>query len=74
MAVVLPPGLVAVTVYVLDAEIAVGVPETVPSVCEKVRPAGSVGEIVHEETAPPLEVGVTAVIATPFVRVNELVL
>lgn len=74
MAVVLPPGLVAVTVYVLDAEIAVGVPETVPSVCEKVRPAGSVGEIVHEETVPPLDVGVTAVIATSFVRVNELVL
>ena len=74
MAVVLPPGLVAVTVYVLDAEIAVGVPETVPSVCEKVRPAGSVGEIDHEETVPPLDVGVTAVIATSFVKVNELVL
>lgn len=60
--------------YEVDPEITVGVPETVPSVVEKTRPAGSVGEIDHEETAPPLEVGVTAVIATPFVRVNELVL
>lgn len=60
--------------YEVDAEIAVGVPETVPSVVEKARPAGSVGEIDHEETVPPLDVGVTAVIATSFVKVNELVL
>jgi len=65
---------VAVTVYEVDPEISVGVPETVPSVVEKARPAGSVGEIDHDVTAPPLDVGVTAVIATSFVRVNELVL
>jgi len=66
--------LVAVTVYEVDPEISVGVPETVPSVVEKARPTGSVGEIDHDVTAPPLDVGVTAVIATSFVRVNELVL
>tara|TARA_A200000159_G_C7179777_1_gene279056 strand:+ start:553 stop:687 length:135 start_codon:yes stop_codon:yes gene_type:complete len=38
----------------------------------KVRPVGSVGEIDQELTAPPLADGVTDVIATPLVRINEL--
>ena len=35
------------------------------------RPAGSEGETDHEVTVPPLEVGVTVVIAVPLVSVNE---
>ena len=38
----------------------------------KDSPAGSEGETDQEVTGPPLEDGVTAVIAVPFVRVNEL--
>ena len=35
-------------------------------------PAGRDGETDHEVIVPPLDVGVTVVIAVPFVRVNEL--
>ena len=35
------------------------------------RPVGKDGEIDHETTAPPLEVGVTAVIAEPLASVKE---
>ena len=38
----------------------------------KDSPDGKVGEIDHDATAPPLAVGVTVVIATPFASVNEL--
>ena len=34
------------------------------------NPAGSVGETDHDTTVPPLEVGVTAVIAESLVSVN----
>ena len=71
-AVALPPVLFAYTVYVVEEEIAVGVPEISPFEVEKVSPAGRVGEIDHDVTAPPLEIGVTDVIATPLVSVNEL--
>ena len=37
----------------------------------KDSPAGSEGETDQEVTGPPLADGVTAVIAVPFVRVNE---
>jgi len=40
----------------------------------KDKPAGSVGEIVQEDTAPPPVVGVIADIETPLVKVTELVL
>tara|TARA_B100001564_G_scaffold210677_1_gene177285 strand:- start:142 stop:321 length:180 start_codon:yes stop_codon:yes gene_type:complete len=50
--------------------IAVGVPESTPVEESRVTPAGSVGDTVHESTAPPLAEGVTAVIAVPFVKVN----
>jgi len=43
-----------------------------PVVLEKVRPAGSVPEIDQEVTAPPLEVGVTVVMAESFVRESVL--
>ena len=35
------------------------------------RPEGSDGETDHEVMVPPLTVGVTVVIAVPFVKVNE---
>jgi len=38
----------------------------------KARPAGNDGEIDHEETGPPLAVGVTVDIPTPFAKVSEL--
>ena len=48
----------------------VGVPEIDPSVVLKVRPAGSVAEMLHEVIAPPLAVGVTDVMAVPLVSVK----
>jgi hypothetical protein len=39
-----------------------------------VNPAGSAGEIDHEATGPPLEVGDTVLIGTPLTSVNEDVL
>ena len=68
-AVALPPVLLAVTVYVVEEEIAVGVPDISPFVVENVRPAGRAGEIDHEVTAPPLAVGVAVVMAVPLVSV-----
>ena len=69
-AVVLPPVLLAVTVYVAEDVTAVGVPETAPVVESMERPAGSDGETDHAVTGPPLAVGVTVVMAVPFVNVN----
>ena len=37
----------------------------------KDRPAGRDGDTDQEVTGPPLVEGVTAVIAVPFVKVNE---
>lgn len=54
----------------VDVLSSVGVPEIEPSVVLKVSPAGSVAEMDHVVTAPPLDVGVTEVIAVPLVRVN----
>ena len=56
----------------MNEETAVGVPLRAPVEVSKERPAGSVGVIDQEVTAPPLEVGETDVMATPFVRVHEL--
>ena len=50
----------------------VGVPEIAPVEVENERPDGSDGEIDHETTAPPLEVGVTVVMVVSFVNVSEL--
>ena len=69
---VLPPVLVAVTVYVAEDETAEGVPEMAPVDESSERPDGREGETDHETTGPPLEVGVTVVMAVPLVRVNEL--
>ena len=43
-----------------------------PVVLSKTRPAGSDGEIDHETTVPPLEVGVTVVIAESLVSESVL--
>jgi hypothetical protein len=56
----------------VEVETAVGVPEIAPVVLLKTRPAGSAGEIDHEVTAPPLDVGVMVVSATFLVSVSEL--
>jgi hypothetical protein len=56
----------------VEFETAVGVPEMAPVVLLKTRPAGSVGEIDHEVTAPPLDVGVMVVSETFLVSVSEL--
>jgi len=48
------------------------VPEIAPVEVSKERPAGSVDEIVQEVIAPPLDVGVTVVIAVSFAKLNEL--
>ena len=56
----------------MDEDTSVGVPQIVPLLVSKVRPAGSDGEIDHEVTEPPVLVTVAVVIAVPFVNVNEL--
>ena len=54
----------------MDEDIADGVPLILPVDVSNDKPAGSVDEIDHVSTAPPLADGVTAVIAVPFVKVN----
>ena len=68
--VALPPVLLAVTVYDVEVDTAVGVPKISPVEVEKERPAGTAGEIDQEVTGPPLEVGVAVVIAVSFVKLN----
>lgn len=72
VAVALPPVLLAVTVYEVEDDVTVGVPEMAPVVVENERPDGSDGEIAHEVTVPPLDVGVTVVMAVPLLRVYGL--
>ena len=43
-----------------------------PVVLEIVRPVGSPGETDHETTAPPVDVGLSVVMAVPLVNVREL--
>ena len=70
-AVVLPPVLVAVTVYVAEEVTAEGVPEMAPVEESSESPVGSEGETDHDVMVPPLTVGVTVVMAVPFVKVKE---
>ena len=49
---------------------AVGVPEIAPVEASKDSPEGSDGETDQEVTGPPLEVGITVVMAVPLVSVN----
>ena len=71
-AVVLPPELLAVTVYDAEEVMADGVPLIAPVVESIERPAGREGDTDQEVTVPPLAVGVTVVMAVPLVSVNEL--
>ena len=57
---------------IVEGDTAVGVPPIAPDEVSNVKPAGNVGEIDQEVAAPPLAVGVTVVIATPFVKTEEL--
>ena len=50
----------------------VGVPEMAPVDASSERPLGSDGETDQSVTVPPLDVGVTVVMAVPLVRVKEL--
>ena len=51
---------------------AVGVPEMAPVDESSANPAGNEGETAHVVTVPPLDVGVTVVMAVPLVSVSEL--
>lgn len=70
VAVSLPPVLLAVIVYKAEDVTAFGVPLIVPVEESIDSPVGSGGETVQEVTVPPLEDGVTLVIAVPLVNVN----
>ena len=72
LAVALPPLLLAVTVYEAEDDVVVGVPEMEPVEESSESPDGSAGDTVHEVTAPPLDVGVTVVMAVFLVNVREL--
>jgi len=72
VAVALPPLLVAVTVYVADEVIAVGVPEITPVEVLNESPDGSDGNTDHVMTVPPLAVGAAGAIAASLVSVNGL--
>ena len=71
-AVVLPPVLVAVIVYVAEDVTADGVPLMAPVEASRDNPDGSEGETDQEVTGPPLAVGVTVVMAVPLVSENVL--
>ena len=51
---------------------AVGVPLIAPGEESRASPAGRDGDVDHEVTAPPVEVGVAVVMAVFFVSENEL--
>ena len=69
-AVSLPPVFVPVIVYDAEDVTAVGFPLMTPVEESMASPAGRLGETVQPVTVPPVEVGVTAFIAVPFVSVN----
>ena len=70
--VVLPPVLVAVTVYGAEEDTAVGVPLISPVEVSKFNPEGTDGEIDQDVTGPPLTDGVAVVIAESLVSENGL--
>ena len=72
VAVSLPPVLLAVMVYEVEAVMADGVPLLAPVDESSESPVGSPGDTDHEVMVPPLTVGVAVVIAVPVVKVNEL--
>ena len=68
----LPPVLLAVTVYAVDGDVVVGVPEIAPVEADNESPAGSAGDIDQVVTVPPLYVGVTVCINEPLDNGREL--
>ena len=56
----------------VEDDTAVGVPLMAPVDVLKESPAGSEGDIDHEVTVPPLDDGVSVVMAEPLVSVSEL--
>ena len=58
VAVSVPPLFDAVIVYSVDGETTVGVPLITPVDASMLRPVGRLGEIDHNATGPPVEVGV----------------
>ena len=56
----------------VNVESMVGLPLISPVVASMDKPLGKAGWIAHEVTVPPLYVGVTSVMAVPFVSTNEL--
>jgi hypothetical protein len=72
VAVALPPELLAVTVYVDEEVMADGVPEIAPVEESMESPVGRDGETDQEVTAPPLDVGVAAVMAVFLTKESEL--
>ena len=65
----LPVTLVAVIVYVLDTDAAVGVPEITPVLVLNVSPAGNTELIDQLVAAPPVLLGVNDAIVVPVVYV-----
>ena len=66
--VVAPPEFVAVTVYVAELVIAVGVPEITPVEVLKLKPDGKLGDTANELTVPET-VGNKLVIVVPTVKI-----
>lgn len=56
----------------VEDDTAVGVPLMAPVDVLKESPVGSEGDIDHEVTVPPLDDGVSVVMAEPLVSVSEL--
>jgi hypothetical protein len=70
LAVPSPYAFVAVTVYDVADCVAVGVPLIAHEVALSERPAGNVGDEVHDVGVLPPSVGVIVVIAESCVKVN----
>ena len=62
-----PPPFVAVTVYVVVPEAALGVPVMSPVDESNDKPSGRLGETAYEVGAPPDVAGELVVMATPTV-------
>ena len=69
---VLPPEFVAVIVYVVKVESALGVPLISPVDASIFKPVGSPGLIDQLTTGPPPTFGIPVVIGVPFVSTNEV--
>ena len=70
-AVLLPVALLAVIVYDVDADVAVGVPVIAPVEVLKDNPAGKPGLIDQVVTGPPVFVGDQVEIAAPTEKVLD---